>query len=264
MAKISCLFFFLAFSPHCVQARPLVRADEVGIDEHLGGFIPADLSFLDEEGRPVRLDSLIDKPTILSLVYYRCPSICKPLLGSLSEVIAQLDLALGGDYRVVTVSFDPGDGPSDSMRMKRNFASGPVFETNEGGWRFLTGDSVAIATLTSAVGFMFKRQGRDFLHPAAIAILSGDGRIVRYLYGTKYLPFDLKMALTEASEGRVGGTVVRVLQYCFSYDPDGRRYVFNLTRVVGTVVLLFAAAFAAYLVITGKRYRKMREGSNES
>jgi len=119
-------------------------------------------------------------------------------------------------------------------------------------WRFLTGTQDAIFQLTDAVGFKFQRQGDAFEHPASLIILSPDGKIVRYLYGLTYLPFDLKMALTEAQEGKVRPTIRRVLLFCFSYDPEGRTYVFNILKVAGILVLFLAAIFTIILVTKGR------------
>jgi len=129
----------------------------------------------------------------------------------------------------------------------------------EDGWRFLTGDAAAVDALTDAVGFRYERAGKDFQHPGAIILLSPDGKVTRYLYGVAFLPFDLKMAVFEASEGRVGPTISKMLLYCFSYDPEGQTYVFNILKVTGTVTILFVIAFVAFLIITTRRYRRKRK-----
>jgi protein SCO1/2 len=107
-----------------------------------------------------------------------------------------------------------------------------------------------------AVGFLFKREGKNFLHPIALIILAPDGKITRYLYGTEILPFDLKMALLEASEGRTGPTISKVLRFCFSYDPKGRKYVFNTLKITGIVTLTFAFSFILFLVWRGRRSKR--------
>jgi len=260
MARPSALLLVLLCLCSELPARSSPEAGEVGIDERLGSFVPADIGLLDEEGDSVTLGDLVDKPTVLALVYYRCPSICKPLLGAVADVVAKLDLAPGQDYRLLTVSFDPTDGPADSKRMKRDFTASLGDGFPSGAWSFLTGESTSIRRLTEAVGFRYRRQGADFIHPAALVVLSPERKIVRYLYGTTYLPFDVKMALAEAAQGSVGGTVVKVLKYCFSYDPRGNRYALDLTRIVGAVVLLFAGSFAVYLGVSTRRYRRKRRG----
>jgi protein SCO1/2 len=129
----------------------------------------------------------------------------------------------------------------------------------EEAWRFLTGDQENIRKLTESIGFHFRREGKNFLHPVLLVILSSDGKITRYIYGTDLLPFDLKMGLLEASQGRTGPTIGKVLRFCFSYDPKGRKYVFNTLKVTGIVTLAFALSFILFLVLKGKR-RPGKEG----
>ncbi len=229
---------------------------DVGVDEHLGEMMPLVLTFLDEEGRPVTLAEVIDKPTIFTLVYYRCPSICTPLLNGLVDVLERTDLVPGEDYRIVTISFDETETPDLAARKKMNFLKAFHEPFPPDAWRFLTGDKESIDRVADVVGFRFKRTGKDFVHPGVLTILSPEGKVVRYLYGITFLPFDLKMALTEAAAGKTGPTINRVLLYCFSYDPDGQRYVFNILKVAGTLIMVFAAIFAAWLLISTRRARK--------
>ncbi|RMF54421.1 MAG: hypothetical protein D6748_16425 [Calditrichaeota bacterium] len=110
-------------------------------------------------------------------------------------------------------------------------------------WWWLTGDSANIARITKSVGFNFKRDGDDFAHPAVLTILSPHGKIARYLYGITFNPYNLKLAILEATEERIGPSIAKVIQFCFSYDPEGRKYVFNLLKVVGVVTFVFAIGF---------------------
>jgi len=243
-----------------VAEPPSGAAPAVGIVEHLGETVPLDLEFRDESGRTVRLGDLVDRPTVLSLVYYSCPGICTPLLTGLAEVLNLMDMRPGEDYRVITVSFDASDTPKLASEKKRNYLN--LIDRREfpaEAWSFLTGDQESIDAITQAVGFGYEKQGRDFVHAAAIYVLSPKGKIVRYLYGTTFLPLDLKLALTEASQGRVGPTINKILLFCFNYDPDGRKYVLNTTRIAGTAVLLMALGFVIYLG-AGSRRRAASDG----
>jgi protein SCO1 len=229
---------------------------EVGVDEHLGAYLPLDLTFQDEQGDTVALSEIIDKPTILTLVYYRCPGICSPLLSGVVDVLEKIELEPGVDYEVLTISFDPTEDPGLAVRKKENFLRGFHEPFPQDAWRWMVGDSAAIATLTDAVGFRYKPRGIDFDHPGVLTILSADGKIVRYLNGITFLPFDVKMALMEAAEGKVGPTINRILLYCFSYEREGGKYVFNLLKVTGTLFMVFAVAFATFLVISSRSSRK--------
>ncbi len=237
-----------------VAGPPEQSAPQVGITEHLGDTVPLELRFRDEAGQEVRLGDLIDRPVVLSLVYYSCPGICTPLLTGVAEVLNLMDMRPGRDYRVITISFDPSDTPKLAAEKKKNYLHLiDRREFPEEAWSFLTGSQEEIDAITRAVGFGYEKQGRDFVHAAAIFVLSPKGKIVRYLYGTSFLPLDLKLALTEASQGRVGPTINKILLYCFNYDPDGRRYVLNTTRIAGTAVLLTALAFVIYLGASSRR-----------
>jgi protein SCO1/2 len=227
-----------------------------GIDEKLGEYIPRDLVLVNERGDSVQLGSLIDRPTVITLVYYSCPSICRPLLNEVSGVLGKLlDLNMkpGEDYQVVTISFDEHDGPAGSARLKKEYMSQLPDGFPGDAWTFLTADAATIQRFTQAVGFEFNSVGKEFVHPATLVMLSPEGKITRYLYGAEYLPLDLKMAIYEASEGRVGPTVARMLKFCFSYDPESRRYVLNITRVVGTGMILTLVGFAIFLGAAGRR-----------
>jgi protein SCO1/2 len=240
------------------KERAAVRSalGEVGIDEKLGAHIPLDLGFVGADSDSVYLRDVIDKPTVLTLVYYHCQGICLPLLTGLADVVSKTDLKPGEDYDILTVSFDPSDNPVTSRGIRDNVTAPFKGTLPKGAWRFLTGDSVSIAAITGATGFKYKRVQKDFVHGTALIVLSPDGKIVRYLYGLSYLPFDLKMAVAEASEGKVVPSVTRVLRFCFSYDPEGKKYVLNMTRVVGSLVVFGALVFVLGLVILERKKKR--------
>jgi len=254
MTAMICLL--LAATLSAQVPPPPAADDEIGVEEHLGETIPLDLMFKDEDGRDVRLGDLVDRPTLLILVYYRCPSICNPLMNGVAEGLDRLDLVAGRDYTMLTVSFDDREGPDLAKEKKANYLKTFQRPFPPEGWRFLTGDTAAIRALTRSVGFKYKRDGEDFLHPVTMMAISPQGKIVRYLYGMTFLPFDLKMAVFEAAEGRVGPTISKVMLYCFSYDPEGKTYVFNILKVTGTLLLFLIGCFVLFLVITSKKRQK--------
>lgn len=236
----------------------------VGIDEKLGDRVPLGLVFADEEGKAVTLGDLIDRPTILSLVYYRCPGICGPLMGGVSEVLDRIqDAEPGKDFQVLTISFNAEETAEMAGRKKANYYRSFHRDMPQNAWRFLTGSQASIDAITSAVGFEYEPAGNEWVHPAAIMVLSPDGMVSRYLYGVSFLPFDVKMALMEASQGRTGPTINKVLLYCFSYDPEGKTYVFNILKVTGSVTLFFMGLFVVFLVVSTRRYRRREETRQE-
>jgi len=211
---------------------------------------------VDEEGERVALRSLLDKPTILTLNYFRCTGLCTPLLNGVAEMLQRTDQVPGKDFQVVTVSFDPRDDAELAGHKKENYLKqlGPAF--NKNGWRFLTGDPISTKRLADSVGFRFAKRGDDYVHAGAIMVLSAEGKVTRYLYGVTFLPFDVKMAVAEASQGRTGPTIARFLKFCYSYDPAGRRYFLDITRVSAAFTILLAAGFGIALFVTRKKRRK--------
>lgn len=230
---------------------------DIALDEKLGHSIPADATFLDENGKRVNLKALVDKPTIVAPVYLHCMHECPMLLTGLAEALGKMDLVQPGrDYRVIALSFDETDTPAIAAEKKKNYLKAVGRPFPESDWTFLTGDAANIRKFTESIGFRFQRDGEhDFSHPIVLVVVAPGGKIVRYLYGTSFLPFEVTMALTEAAQGRVGTTAQKVLQYCFSYDPLKKSYVFNILKVTGTVMVLFVGSFLAWLLITTKKKR---------
>ncbi|MEA3460403.1 MAG: SCO family protein [Bacteroidota bacterium] len=227
---------------------------EIGVIERLDEYIPMDAMLVNEHGDTVIIGDLIDKPTILNFVYYRCPGICSPLMDGLADAMDGNDMVLGQDYQALTISFDPREGTFLAVKKKNNYLNlMEKKEQAEEGWLFFTSDSANIVRLTEAAGFRYKSTGNDFIHSATLIILDPEGKITRYMNGIYFLPFELKMSLLEAAEGKSGPTINRVLQYCYSYDPEGQKYVLNITKVSATLILFFAAVLLLVLFLFRKR-----------
>lgn len=226
----------------------------IGIDEHLDQYIPNDIFLIDENGQKVRLTDLIDKPTVINWVYYRCPGICSPLMEGLAKVMDASDLVPGKDYQVLTISFDPQETIDLGIRKKINYLN-LVQKKDEikNGWHFFVADSASIAKGTNATGFRYEKQGNNYIHAASICIVSPKGKITRYLNGISFLPFEFKMAIVESQKGLSAPTISKVLQYCFSYDPVGKTYVLNVTKITGTIILFLAGVFFLFLIFKPKR-----------
>ncbi len=247
------LLVFVLFLNSSVLHSEDTPNPNVGIDEKLGETIPLDLSFLDENGKPVSLKSLVNKPTLLTLVYYRCPGICSPLMNGLSETIDKMDMEPGKDFNIVTISFNPREDYIMAKGKKENYLNNMKKKIPQESWKFLTGDSMSIAKITDAVGFRYQKQGEDYIHGAVLTVLSPDGKIARYLYGTDFLPMDVKLAVIEASEGKSTPGINKLLKICYSYDPAGRTYVLNVTRITGAIMLVLIGGFAVILVLKRKK-----------
>lgn len=238
-------------------------AAKVGLDEKLGTYIPLDLTFYDEQGEPVKLAELVTMPTIIAPVYYRCPNVCHFLQGDLARVLPGLKLKAGEDYQVISFSFDENEKPELAERSRNTYYAAMKNQYPDQAWRFLTGDLDTIHKLTDAAGYRFQKVGTEFLHPVVFFVVSPDGMIVRYLHGTHVVPKDLTLALYEAKEGHVGTTIRKMVQYCFSFDPEQKTYVFNILRVSATVILTTLAIFAAFLIFGGKKPNKKTNAAKD-
>lgn len=238
---------------------------EIGVVEKLGDTIPMHLTFLNERNDTVSLNEIINQPTILSLVYFDCPGICSPLMSGLSDAISKIDMELGKDYKMLTVSFNTKDTPKKAKIKKNNFVQ-KISKENREHWIYLTGEQENIDALTEAVGFKYKAQGMDFAHPGVIMMLSPEGKITRYLYGKgsvtmfgnqnasmTFLPFEIKMALIEAQKGVERPTVNKILEYCFTYDSASKTYTLQITRIAGAIILLIALIVFSVLIFKGRR-----------
>jgi protein SCO1/2 len=255
------IVFLILFSVTQLMAqKPFedrTKDPEIGIVEHLDEFLPKDIYLTNENNQRVCLTDLIDKPTIINWVYYRCPGICSPLMEGLAHVMDASDLKPGVDYQVLTISFDPHETIDLGVRKKANYLN-LVNKKEEiaKGWHFFVADSASIAKGTNATGFKYKKTGNDFTHAASVCVVSPKGKITRYLNGINYLPFDFKMAIIESQKGMSAPTINKIMQYCFSYDPVGQAYVLNVTKISGTLILFFAIVFFLILIFKPKRKNK--------
>ena len=239
------------------QEKPTLLRD-VGYDQRLGEQVPLDLVFRDESGRPVPLRSLFrGRAVVLSLVYYQCPMLCTLTLNGLASALSVLTFDVGRDFDVVTVSFEPKEtAPLAAARKKAHLERYRRPGAAEG-WHFLTGDAPAIDSLTRAVGFRYvwDAETRQYAHPAGLVVLTPDGRIARYMYGVEYAPRDLRLALVEASQRRIGNPVDAVLLYCYQYDPARGRYAASVLRLVRLGGILTVLGLASFVFVSLRRER---------
>jgi protein SCO1/2 len=200
----------------------------VAIAQKLNAQIPLDLMMRDEDGRIIRLNQFFGKgrPVLLNFVYYRCPMLCPMVLEGMTTALTELKFNIGEQFDVITVSIDPRDKASDAANLKEKYIRRYGRLDSATGWHFLTTHETAIKTLTEAVGFQYAYDSRtdQFAHGAALLVLTPDGRISRYFYGFEFKPRDLRLAIVEASAGKVGNVTDQFLLLCFHYDPNTGKY----------------------------------------
>lgn len=215
----------------------------VGVDERLGQSVDLNLTFTGEDGYPVPLRSFFQqgRPVLLNLVYYSCPMLCTLLLNGQTAALKEIPWTPGNEFEVVTVSIDPTETFDLAQRKRASYLES--YGRPAAGWHFLTDDHGNVKRLADQVGFHYRYDERQaqYAHPAVVAILTPEGKVSRYLYGIKFNPRDLRLALTEASESKFSLSTDRILLYCFHYDPQAHGYVLfatNIMRAGGVLTVL--------------------------
>jgi protein SCO1/2 len=229
---------------------------EVGFDQRLNERVPLDVTLRDERGRAVKLgDYFGRRPVVLTFVYYECPMLCTTVLNSLVAALITLSFDPGKDFEIVTVSFDPRETPALAAAKKATYLERYRRTGAEDGWHFLTGDEASITRLTGAVGFryVYDKDLEQYAHPAGITVLTPDGRLSHYLYGIEYGPRDLRLALVDASAGRIGNAVDQVLSYCYQYNPATGRYGFVVMTLVRAAGVATVFSLLTFIVIMRRR-----------
>jgi protein SCO1/2 len=229
---------------------------QIGFEEKQGQYADLSTKLVNESGDTVLMKEVINKPTILNLVYFNCPGTCSPLMWGISKFIDQVDLKLGKDYDVITISFDPTERIDLGIKKKASYLNTMKDKESAKQWRFFVSDSLNIAKLTKSVGFNYERLNGQYVHPTGLIALASDGKIVRYLRGIDFLPFDIKITMVEAAEGKIGPSINRLLAVCYSYDDQGNQFVFNVTRVSAIVIMFFVVVIFFVLALSKVKFKK--------
>lgn len=235
----------------------------VDVEEHLNARLPLEIPFTDEKGMRVPLARHVatGRPVVLYLGYYRCPMLCDKVLDGVIQALRATRLAPGRDFEVVTVSIDPRETPALARAKKQAYVRSWGVEGASQGWHALTGEAPAIATLARALGFRYTydSQQEQYAHPAVFYVVTPEGRIARYHYGVLYDPSTVRLSIIEASEGRAGTSLDRLILACYHYDPATGTYApaaIKLMRIGGVLtVLLLGTALSILWVRDMRRHR---------
>ena len=232
----------------------------VGIEEQLGKKIDLGLVVTDETGQKRPLSSFFatHRPVILSPVYFSCPNLCNYHLNGLTDTLKKVDWSPGNQFEVVAFSFDAREKSDVAALKKQSYMK--LFDRpgTETGWHFVTADEATIQKLTRDVGFKFKwlEETKEWSHASAAIVLANDGTISRYLHGIQFEPRDVKLALNEASNGKVGNIVDSVMLFCFKYDRHQSKYglqVYRVMQLAGAITVAILAMWLIPVMIRAKR-----------
>jgi protein SCO1 len=249
---ICCLVIIgIEFNLNAVNSSTMPAiAREIGIDQKLNQQIPGDLQFKDEFGNNVTLGKYFNgkKPLVLTLVYYECPMLCTEVLNGLLKAVNDINLQMSNDFDVLTVSFDSKETPPLASAKKAAYVRAYRHDGANNGWHFLTGTQQSIDKLTKVTGFRYAYDPKSdlFAHGAAIIVLTPQGKISHYFYGVEFSARDLRLALVEASHGKIGTATDQILLFCFHYDPtEGKysAYALNFVRLGGIITIICLGLF---------------------
>ena len=237
----------------------------VDIVQRLNSELPMNLMFRDETGKIVRLGQFFrGKPVILNFMYYRCPMLCSIVLDGMTSTLTELKFDIGKEFDVITVSIDPRDTPEAAAEKKDHYIKRYGRFQSAEGWHFLTAHESAIKQLTDAVGFHYAYDPatNQFAHGAAMYVITPQGRISRYFYGFEYKPRDVRLALVEASAGKIGTATDQILLLCYHYDPATGKYsrsAMNFVRAGGVATVL---SLASFIFVMLRRERRAAQDLN--
>jgi protein SCO1/2 len=255
-------FLVCCISPLNAQyARPKLT-NGIGIEQKLNALVPLDLTFRDEAGQTVPLRTYFgDKPVVIELVYYKCTSLCPMSVRESVTSLRRVAFEPGRDYNVVVVSFDPSDTPQAAAQKKAEYAKEFGRASFNSGWHFLTGTQEAVSRLASAVGFKYRWDAatKQFVHAGGIMVATPDGRLSRYFYGIQYAPQDMRMALVDASEHRIGSPMDYVTLFCFHYDAAQGKYtlaIVNILKLAAGATIVALISLLVFLIRSGPENEK--------
>jgi protein SCO1/2 len=234
---------------------------DIGIEQKLNVQIPPGLVFRDESGRDVRLGDYFGKrPTILALVYYKCPMLCTMVLNDVTRAMNSMRMNCGEQFDILTVSFDPRETPALAADKKRQYIRAYRRPHAEEGWHFLTGPQASIDELTRTVGFKYAWDPKyqQYAHASGIIILTPEGKTSRYFYGIDYAPSDLELSLAGASEGKSTSVADQILLFCFHYDPTTGRYSPMISRLIQIAGVMTVLLLGSYVLFSLHRDRSRR------
>lgn len=249
------------------QVNVLPRAmRDLGVIEHLNAQLPGDATFVDQDGRTVRLGQYFDgrRPVVLNLAYSRCAMLCNMVLNAVVRGLSETPWSVGQEFDAVTISIDPRETPAIARERRGRVLAAYNRPSGARGWHFLTGTEAQIRRVADAVGFQYRYEPAQdqYGHPAVTMLATPDGKVARYLYGIQYRPTDIRVGLLEASQGRSISTVERVILYCYHYDPQGQGYVLWAMRVMRLGGAATALAFGTFLSVLWHRERRRRSAGS--
>lgn len=220
-----------------------------GVVEKKGVYLPDSVFVLNEDSVAVELNLLIDKPTLLSFVYYHCPTLCPKVMSGISELVNFSESIPSEDYQLITISIDHEESSLLARETKNRYYQMIEKPVNKYFWRFFTADSNTIRKLTESVGWEFRRVGDDFVHTTSSILITPEAMVSQYFYGSyfNYMHFDL--SVEKAAMEETMPTRLKTLKYCYNYKPAKNNILVIITTSFGIAVILVMLTFFLIMLI---------------
>ncbi|MFN8140356.1 MAG: SCO family protein [Fimbriimonadales bacterium] len=239
----------------------------VGITQKLNSQLPLDAQFTDDTGRQIQLGEYFNKkkPVLFTLIYFKCPKLCGQVMNGTLQALRVLKFTPGQEFELVFISIDPTETPDLAAQKKRSFVNAYRKPESADGWHFLVGQEQEIKRVADAVGYTYKYDPTTklYVHGAAIMVATPAGHVAQYFYGIEYSVRDLRLALVEASEEKIGSLVDEVLLFCLDYDPIQGKYGFVIIPAIRIVAIATMAALALFIIRSAKRDKRTKEDGDE-
>jgi protein SCO1/2 len=231
------------------------------VQQNLDAKIPLGLTFTDHNGQQVELARYFnnDKPVVMALMYYRCPMLCGEVLNTMFNNLKQIGWTPGEQYEVVVISFDHREGTRLAKINQKGYAANFGRPGAGKGFHFHTSDKQPVRELADVLGFpyQFDEESGQFSHPAAVFVLTPEGRISKYLTGLTYKPRTMRLSMVEASNGRIGSFVDQAILLCSHYD-DRRGYVASAVKIMNLSAPAVALGIVVAVVLVIRKARRAR------
>lgn len=273
---ITAFLFLAAFHASCGlvygQADPGIphELEGVEIQENLNVELPLETVFTDHNGNTIEFGDLFtgERPVLLQLGYLKCPQLCNLVLNEMTDTLRDIEWTTGKEFDVVSISINPDETHELAAAKRTSYVLMYDRRKSGNGWHFLTGSGESSKAIADAVGFKYRLQpDGEYAHAAGLFVVTPDGRLSRYLYGASHAPGTMRLALLEASDGRIGSTLDRFILWCHVYDPDSRSYVLlavRLMQVGGFLTLLIILIGLGWMWFSERRKKDSSDGEDLS
>lgn len=268
MRFVFALFLFSAPLWGSTEALNLGQSITAGLafDQKLDAQLPLDAKFKDHNGRDIELGEVFGKgPVVFALAYARCPNMCTVIYRETFQTLAKVKFDVPDAYRVVFMSIDPAETPAAAAKKRNTYLKTYNRPDLEEATYFLTGDEAQVRRVADAIGFTYRYDERtgQYVHPSGITVVTPKGKVSRYLYGIHYNPNDLRLAMVEASENKIGTLADHLLLYCYKYDPEQGKYGFVIMSVMRGLSGLTLTALGGFIWTMLRRERRERKRTEE-